>query len=165
MRRLLLAALVAAPTLLACAPDENDAYTADAAPPATRAPIEEPAEPDTPEEPDAPDAPDSPDEPDAPEVFPPNGETVTVKSLDNSFRPETIEVVAGTEVSWTNDGRNDHNVLPTDDAADWGVGEDEFVPGAEYARVFDTPGVYPYYCSIHGTKDVGMIGTVVVVAP
>ncbi len=95
----------------------------------------------------------------------PNGEVVRVRSIDNSFRPETIEVAVGTEVWWTNDGRNDHDVLPVDDAETWGVERESFVPGDEYRFVFFEPGEYRYYCSIHGTKDVGMVGTVIVTAP
>ena len=91
-----------------------------------------------------------------------NGETVDVIALDNSFRPETIEVIAGTAVRWENRGRNDHNVLPTDDSETWGAPTEAFAPGAEYTWVFGEPGTYTYYCSIHGTKDAGMIGTVVV---
>lgn len=92
-----------------------------------------------------------------------NGEIVEVIALDNSFRAETIEVTAGTAVRWENRGRNDHNVLPTDDAAVWGAATEDFKPGAEYTWVFAEPGTYAYHCSIHGTKDAGMIGTVVVV--
>jgi plastocyanin len=84
-----------------------------------------------------------------------------VTALDNSFRPENIEVPAGTEVVWTNKGRNEHNVLHVD-GDDWGVEVDDFRPGASYAHTFDEPGVYRYYCSIHGTTDAGMIGTIVV---
>lgn len=114
---------------------------------------------------------DGGDEPDAalasvePTTFAANGEVVEVRSLDNSFIPADIEIEAGTAVNWINGGRNDHNVLPVDETLDWGVDRDTFVPGEEYEHLFDTPGVYPYYCSIHGTKDVGMVGSVVVAAP
>jgi plastocyanin len=84
-----------------------------------------------------------------------------VTALDNSFRPENIEVAPGTEVVWTNKGRNEHNVLHVD-GDDWGVEVDDFQPGATYSHTFDEPGVYRYYCSIHGTTDAGMIGTIVV---
>ncbi|HKA83216.1 MAG TPA: plastocyanin/azurin family copper-binding protein [Acidimicrobiales bacterium] len=84
-----------------------------------------------------------------------------VTVLDNSFRPENIEVAPGTEVVWTNKGRNEHNVLHVD-GDDWGVEVDDFQPGATYSHTFDEPGVYRYYCSIHGTTDAGMIGTIVV---
>jgi plastocyanin len=84
-----------------------------------------------------------------------------VSALDNSFRPENIQVTAGTEVMWTNKGRNAHNALHVD-GDDWGVEVDDFQPGDVYSHTFDEPGVYRYYCSIHGSTDAGMIGTVVV---
>ncbi|MEX2626627.1 MAG: plastocyanin/azurin family copper-binding protein [Ilumatobacteraceae bacterium] len=102
----------------------------------------------------------------------PTGASVRVQTLDNSFRPEAVEVVVGTEVVWTNDGRNEHDVTPSDatpsDVADgtanWGVVAADFEPGAEYRHVFDAPGEYRYYCSIHGTPDAGQIGVIVVTA-
>jgi plastocyanin len=84
-----------------------------------------------------------------------------VNALDNSFMPEDIQVKAGTEVVWTNKGRNEHNALHVD-GDDWGVEVDDFQPGDVYSHTFDEPGVYRYYCSIHGSTDAGMIGTVVV---
>jgi plastocyanin len=84
-----------------------------------------------------------------------------VTALDNSFRPENIEVAAGTEVVWTNKGRNEHNILHVE-GDDWGVDVDDFQPGAAYSHTFDEAGVYGYYCSIHGTTSAGMIGTIVV---
>jgi plastocyanin len=84
-----------------------------------------------------------------------------VSALDNSFMPENIRVTAGTEVVWTNKGRNEHNALHVD-GDDWGVEVDDFQPGDVYSHTFDEPGVYRYYCSIHGSTDAGMIGTVVV---
>ena len=47
-------------------------------------------------------------------------------------------------------------------ASTFGVGASKFEPGAEYEFRFDTPGVYRYYCSLHGSKTKGMIGEVVV---
>lgn len=89
------------------------------------------------------------------------GTEAAVIALDNSFRVENIEVAPGTTVRWDNKGRNEHNVLPVKGSG-WGVEVDAFQPGDTYQRSFDTPGVYHYYCSIHGTTDSGMIGTVVV---
>jgi plastocyanin len=88
---------------------------------------------------------------------------VAVSAVDNSFRAETITITAGSTVTWTNAGRNDHNVRPVD-AGDFGVDATAFGPGATHASTFTTPGTYHYYCSIHGTKDRGMIGTVEVVS-
>lgn len=100
-------------------------------------------------------------------TFAANGESVTVQAIDNSFRPDPLEVVAGTEVVFENRGRNDHNVLPKGDpaASMWGVQKEQFAPGDSYAFVFTTPGTYAYYCSIHGTDEIGMVGSIVVTEP
>jgi plastocyanin len=158
--------LVAAALLLtACAPDPHDIYTVDA-PPVTRAPLPTtiPAAGGANGADGAAGAASSPE----PSTFPATGEVAEVRALDNTFRLETIEVVAGTEVLWINGGRNEHNVLPVDEVADiagFRVERDDFTPGDEYSHVFDTPGVFPYYCSIHGTQNAGMIGTVIVNPP
>ena len=89
------------------------------------------------------------------------GSAVSVASLDNTFRAQNIQVEPGTSVTWTNDGRNEHDVLPVEGDA-WGVEVEGFQPGDSYEHTFDEPGVYEYYCSIHGTTTAGMIGTVVV---
>lgn len=155
----------------ACAPDGPDVYTVaepDAAP-ATRPSLPTTTTTTTTTEPVA--SGDDGDEPEAaPDseeaaTFAANGDVFEVRSLDNSFIPPDIEIEAGTAVNWINGGRNDHDVLPVDETLDWGVDRDTFVPGTEYTHLFDTPGVYPYYCSIHGTEDVGMVGSVIVVAP
>lgn len=101
------------------------------------------------------------------ETFAPNGETLEVLALDNNFIVQHVTVEAGTEVRWTNNGRNDHNVLPADDpeATDWGAPTEDFAPTMTYSHVFDAPGVYFYYCSIHGTPSAAMFGSVTVVAP
>ena len=84
-----------------------------------------------------------------------------VQAIDNSFRPEELEVAAGTEVVWDNGGRNDHNVLPVEGDA-WGVEAADFEPGATYRHRFTEPGTYAYYCSLHGTTTKGMVGSIVV---
>lgn len=89
------------------------------------------------------------------------GVSVDVQAIDNTFRPAEVEVAAGTEVVWANDGRNEHNVVPAADD-DWGVEADAFAPGDEYSYRFTEPGTYDYYCSLHGTPTKGMVGTIVV---
>jgi plastocyanin len=84
-----------------------------------------------------------------------------VDAIDNTFRPETVEVPAGTEVHWTNRGRNEHNVLPVD-GDEWGVEAEAFAPEDEYTHRFTEPGTYAYYCSLHGTTTQGMVGEIVV---
>ena len=87
---------------------------------------------------------------------------VGVDAFDNLFRRAEIRVERGTEVVWTNKGRSDHDVMPvaSDGRRDeWGVGPDEFGPDATYAHRFTEPGTYEYYCTLHGTKTKGMVGT------
>ncbi len=100
-------------------------------------------------------------------TFPPNGQTAKVLALDNNFIPQTLTVVAGTEVVFHNNGRNDHNVVPVDDLqlTTWGVNEAGFRPTDTYSYVFGTPGTYVYYCTIHGTPKAAMFGTITVTAP
>jgi plastocyanin len=153
MKRLVLIAGSIALVASACAPDPLDTYGAPQAAPDTRAPL-----PST-------TLPADGEAADPVPTFAPNGQSIDVRSLDNSFILATVEIEAGTEVNWINGGRNDHNILPVDESLAWGVERDVFVPGATYAHVFDQPGVFAYYCSIHGTKEVGMIGAVVVEEP
>jgi plastocyanin len=111
------------------------------------------------------------------ETVPANGEVINIQALDNSFRPVDFEIAAGTEVMFDNRGRNDHNILPDtvkDDAGltallasdtsptAWGVASTDFVPGDTYSHLFNVPGTYNYYCSIHGAPGAGMFGTLVV---
>lgn len=91
----------------------------------------------------------------------PTGVVVSAVALDNSFRPNLIEIAVGDAVLWENRGLNEHNVLEVE-GEDWGVTVENFQPGAVYAHVFTEPGEYHYYCSIHGNENVGMVGTVIV---
>lgn len=92
----------------------------------------------------------------------PNGETVEVLAVDNSFNEKEVTVDAGTEIVWENRGRNEHNIIPEDPDADWKVDTEAFQPGDTASHVFLEPGTYRYYCSIHGTIDRGMPGVIVV---
>jgi len=91
----------------------------------------------------------------------PTGVVVPVVALDNSFRPQQLEVHVGDTVSWENRGNNDHNVLSVE-TGEWGAEVTDFAPGATYTHVFTEPGVYAYYCSIHGSAQAGMTGTITV---
>src|SRR3546814_13607706 len=86
---------------------------------------------------------------------------VGVSAIDNTFRPEEIEIEAGTEVVWTNDGRNDHNVLPIE-GDEWGVEVDDFATDGVYRHRFTETGPYSYSCALHGTTATGMVRTPVV---
>jgi plastocyanin len=90
---------------------------------------------------------------------------IEILAIDNSFEPEDATVEAGTTVTFRNVGRNDHNVVPEDDDADWKVPAESFAPSDSVTHRFTEPGEYRFYCSIHGTIDVGMPGTITVTAP
>ena len=89
---------------------------------------------------------------------------VAVASVDNSFEPQTVSVVVGQSVIWTNTGRNRHDVKVKKVPTDFGIDQDAFVPlTGTYTYAFSKPGSFVYYCSIHGTaKGKGMAGTIVV---
>jgi plastocyanin len=101
------------------------------------------------------------------EEFPANGVSESVLALDNNYIPQVLEIAAGTEVVWDNNGRNVHDVVPADDSAvgTWGVAQADFAPEATYSYVFTKPGTYTYYCTIHGTPTAAMFGTIIVTEP
>lgn len=89
---------------------------------------------------------------------------VAVASVDNSFEPQTVSVVVGQSVIWTNTGRNRHDIKIKKAQSDFGIDQDSFTPlTGTYTYAFSKPGSFVYYCSIHGTaKGKGMAGTIVV---
>jgi len=89
---------------------------------------------------------------------------VDVKVIDNAFDAQYVTVTAGTKVTWTNDGRNTHNIVPSNEGGFTKVTTQDFTPGKSYQVTFDQPGDYPYYCSVHGTKKSGQNGVIRVVA-
>src|SRR5688500_1809542 len=91
----------------------------------------------------------------------PSGVVVPVVTLDHSSRPQALEVHVGDGIEWENRGNNEHNVLSIE-GDDWGVQVTEFQPGDVYTHVFTEPGEYAYYCSIHGSEQAGMVGTITV---
>jgi plastocyanin len=85
------------------------------------------------------------------------GTTVTVTLGDNFFKPQTIEIQAGTTVKWVNKGRNLHNVVPDKGKL---FGTQSLPSGKSYSFTFKNPGKYGYYCTFHGAPGTGMFGTV-----
>lgn len=86
-------------------------------------------------------------------------EYVTVGEKDDFFQPEILRVEIGATVEFKNVGRNPHTVTAEDGTFDSGIMD----RGAEYEHTYDKPGIYPFICTLHGTKGgVGMAGTIVV---
>jgi plastocyanin len=88
-----------------------------------------------------------------PSTTPSGTSGTSVKIVDYAFQPDPLTVSAGTTVTWTNNGAVAHTVTGT------GWGSSTLQPGSTYTYTFNTPGVYPYHCSIHPTL---MNGTVTV---
>ncbi len=86
--------------------------------------------------------------------------TPKVQALDNVFKAKYVTVKAGTTVTFTNDGRNIHDVVPSVDGAFKAVEAGSFDAGTTVKISFGKAGDYPYYCSLHGTTTKGMIGAV-----
>lgn len=85
---------------------------------------------------------------------------ITIDAKDNKFEPQFVTVSPGTKVTFENVGRNPHNVIPVDKEQFEAVPTDEFQPDDVATISFDEPGIYPYYCSLHGTPSAGMDGRI-----
>lgn len=86
--------------------------------------------------------------------------TPEVDALDNVFKAKFVTVKAGATITFRNDGRNTHNIIPSVDLGFEPVEAAAFDVGTEAKITFDKPGDYPYYCSLHGTTTKGMTGAV-----
>ena len=73
---------------------------------------------------------------------------------DRAYLPAELIIVAGTTVTWTNTDSVSHTT--TSDRPGWNSGT--VAPGGQFSTSFQTPGTFPYHCSIHP----GMTATVTV---
>jgi plastocyanin len=81
-----------------------------------------------------------------------DGAAVTI--VDFAFQPASLEVPAGSTVTWTNSDAATHTV--TDDSGAFDSGR--LAPGASFSQTLDTAGTFTYHCEIHPQ----MVGTIVV---
>jgi len=86
--------------------------------------------------------------------------SVAVQARDNAFVKPYIEVRAGTKVTFTNRGRNQHDVQPVTKGSFAPIPATDFQPTDSDEITFELPGDYSYYCSLHGTPTKGMIGAI-----
>lgn len=78
------------------------------------------------------------------------------------FRPDTLQVVAGTRVTWTNSDEIEHTVTAgSGEVADGRFNGSLAAKGAVFSVTFDRPGQYDYFCDRHHF----MHGTVRVTQP
>lgn len=93
---------------------------------------------------------------------------VSIGMQDNFFTRDVTRIEAGDTVRWRLTGDDVHNAVAVDGS--WSTGEaggqdflDVQPPGTTIDMVFDEPGVYEYYCSVHGTEDGEGMAAVLVV--
>ncbi len=67
-----------------------------------------------------------------------------------TFSPQNVTVVIGTNntVQWTNKDTADHTVT-SDQGDSISFNSGALGPGQTFEYTFNTPGVYPYYCTFH----------------
>lgn len=70
-----------------------------------------------------------------------------VEIVNFAYEPATLEVSAGTTVTWTNMDSADHTVTFDDDSVDSG----NMANGATFEHTFDSAGEFAYHCEIHPT--------------
>ncbi len=89
------------------------------------------------------------------------GET-TIIMRQTAFQPSKADVEAGATVEWVNEDSFPHTVTSAqvhDTAASWQFDE-RVSGGGTVTHTFEDPGVYEYYCTIHGKES--MCGAVLV---
>ncbi len=94
-------------------------------------------------------------------ALPPGSSTVKLFTAGGArFEPATLVVPAGTTVTFVwQDGFHDLLSTGTPSFASFGNGAD---PPKSYQVTFAAAGTYKYYCSVHGSPNSGMRGTVIV---
>ncbi len=103
-----------------------------------------------------------PTEPPAPTAPPAAAGTVLISMQDFAFGPQVVTIKTGDTVRWTHVGEFPHTVKADNQA--WG--SDTLNTGEIYEQTFATPGVYAYYCTLHGSAGgVGMTGVIQVQDP
>ena len=84
---------------------------------------------------------------------------IDVAMQDFSFSPQTLNVSAGSTITFTNTGEAAHTATADDGSFDTGTVD----PGGSAGIRIEQPGAYPYYCRFHGGPGgSGMAGTIVV---
>jgi plastocyanin len=75
------------------------------------------------------------------------GDTVAIQGF--SFEPASLEVQAGTEVSWTNEDPEAHTVTARDESFDSGAID----PGRGFSVSVNQTGSVTYFCAIHPSME------------
>jgi plastocyanin len=99
----------------------------------------------------------------------PAGAPAAAQVVDTAFQPGEVIVTAGSEVRWSQSGRQPHSVTAADGSFDSSPTCSPLSPASclhqssRFSHAFSQPGTYRYYCRVHGTPGgMGMVGAVVV---
>jgi plastocyanin len=89
------------------------------------------------------------------------GPAASVVVVGTSFSPASVVVAPGASVRWTSSGGS-HNIVADDSSYTSGAP----TSAIDFTHTFSAPGVYRYYCQVHGAPGgIGMSGMVVVAEP
>lgn len=86
----------------------------------------------------------------------PSPGTANVAVQNYAYSPMTTTVNLGDKVIWTNLDNDPHSITSMDEHAGL-FDSGEFGLNGIYERVFDTPGTYKYYCTVHGDFMTGYV--------
>lgn len=90
----------------------------------------------------------------------PGDAPAAVQLIDFEMSPALLSVAAGTKVDFSNAGRAPHSATHREGTFDSGI----LAPGGTFSHVFDTPGVFEFFCLVHPTM-VGRIEVQEVLSP
>ncbi|MFQ3294508.1 MAG: plastocyanin [Halobacteriales archaeon] len=108
------------------------------------------------------DQPTTTDSMDTPTSTPEPSEPTTVELEGFAFGPVRASIAPGETVRWVNRDNAEHNVTSAqfhDSAESWSFSR-SLSGGASASQTFESPGVYEYYCTIHGESS--MCGVILV---
>ena len=72
-------------------------------------------------------------------------DAAAVSIANFAFQPASLQIAAGSSVTWTNADSTAHTVTSDSGAFDSG----QLAPGATFTQMFMTPGTFTYHCQIH----------------
>ena len=84
-------------------------------------------------------------------------QTITGSVVSFGYNPNPITINVGDTIRWTNNSGIPHTVTSS---GNWDSGS--LTSGARFSEVFDSPGTFNYFCTIHGA---GVMSATVVVNP
>jgi plastocyanin len=99
-------------------------------------------------------------------------QNVVMTAPGNRFNPAMVVIQAGQTVTWMNTSGGFHNFTLDDGSFRCANGCDQTGGNGQpatnvwmFTLAFNTPGVFPYFCEVHGEPGQGMVGTIMVQAP